>query len=159
VILEFPPVIYPTVAHPPAIALGQSVSFSVTNITPLASLTLRLADQDVPISATTGTNGAATFSFLVPMNLPVMPVLVTVGVQDTNNASTAVSVVEITDPAVPLAINISAGRTNAVLTWNSLLATLQSAETVDGLWTNITAAYSPWTIQYGGQQRFYKVKR
>jgi hypothetical protein len=158
-VMEFPPIVYPSVAHPPAIALGELVSFTVKNITPLVPLTLRLADQDIPIGATTDAAGAATFSFSVPTDLPVMPVLVTVGVQDTNNASTAVSVVEITDPAVPLAINISAGSTNAVLTWNSLLATLQSAETVVGPWTNITTAYSPWPAQYGGQKSFYRVKR
>jgi hypothetical protein len=139
--------------------LGENVSFTVNDITPLSPLTLRLADTDIPVSAITDAAGSATFSFLVPTNLPVMPVLVTVGIQDTNNASTAVSVVEISDPAVPFLLNITPTSSGADLTWNSLMAMLQQAETVSGPWTAVTNATSPWNISYQDQGRFYRLQR
>jgi len=68
------------------------------------------------------------------------------------------STFETYSPLVSSAVTITATRSgnNLILTWSQ--GTLQSASTVNGQYTDISTATSPWTVPLSGAQQFYRVK-
>jgi hypothetical protein len=58
--------------------------------------------------------------------------------------------------AEALQIGVSGG--NVVLTWNNPLFALQSASTVDGPYTDVSGAASPYTTPIGTDQLYFRLK-
>ena len=58
----------------------------------------------------------------------------------------------------PIPLNLQLFGTNAVLSWSNAAFTLESAPSVNGAYTNIPGAGSPYTNPVAGPQRYFRLK-
>lgn len=97
-VLEFPEIVFPSIAVQGRAARGEVVPVVVDDMTPEVGLMLFLGRFAIGLDARTDRRGHAEFEFVVPAEAPLGPTLLTVGVGDPSqpdNAVTADTVLEV----------------------------------------------------------------
>lgn len=94
-VLDFPAILFPVMTAPAIAQRGQLIKIAIEGMPPQAPLNLYLGNAVMDPMTDTDGEGNATFEIEIPVDAPLGPTLVSVGINDPNNAITGDTSIEI----------------------------------------------------------------
>ena len=159
---EFPRIEFPSLNVQPRVLQGEKVTVAVEGMPPNVVLKALLGPQMLPIQARTREDGSASFEMAVPIDTPLGPRLLTVGVDDRENAITADGVVEVTTDRPIIQFQSSPGK--LVLLWQGTNYVMEASDRVTGFWKDFGVGVTEDGFHYSlnvemdRPQRFYRLR-